>query len=201
MDGAELRRAEAARGLSLAALNCLALPVFAVSPQGRLLLANSAGEQRLLDGLPVTLSCGTLTSKDRSTQALLAAALKAAARDAGSSFSVGLGEAKWMFRVEPVAAISGAVLVFTWLGTRPPVQTWLLREMLNLSVSEAEVARMIADGWSAKEIAYARQVSLNTVRSQVRAILQKAGVRRQVDLVKMLAAMPVGAADTDTRAN
>jgi len=50
----------------------------------------------------------------------------------------------------------------------------------ELTPREAEVLRMICDGMSAAEIADESYVSLATVRSQIRAILMKLGVRSQL---------------------
>lgn len=50
----------------------------------------------------------------------------------------------------------------------------------QLTPREAEVLRMICDGLSAAEIADESYVSLATVRSQIRSILMKLGVRSQL---------------------
>ncbi len=50
----------------------------------------------------------------------------------------------------------------------------------ELTPREAEVLRMICDGMSAAEIADESYVSLATVRSQIRSILMKLGVRSQL---------------------
>lgn len=50
----------------------------------------------------------------------------------------------------------------------------------ELTPREAEVLRMICDGLSATEIADESYVSLATVRSQIRSILMKLGVRSQL---------------------
>ena len=62
--------------------------------------------------------------------------------------------------------------------------------MLEFSNAEADVAYMIADGRSATEIAHARGVSINTVRTQIKEVFLKAGVRRQADLARLLFSMP-----------
>ena len=49
---------------------------------------------------------------------------------------------------------------------------------------------MLADGLSPKEIAFERDVSLHTIRTQVRGIFEKAGVRRQADLTRLLLSVP-----------
>ena len=62
--------------------------------------------------------------------------------------------------------------------------------MLEFSDAEADVAYMIADGRTTTEIAEARGVSINTIRTQMKEVFRKAGVRRQADLARLLFSMP-----------
>ena len=57
--------------------------------------------------------------------------------------------------------------------------------MAQLTRREAEVLTMLVDGLSVDRIAAASFVSVATVRSQVRAILHKLGVRSQLEAVAM----------------
>lgn len=52
----------------------------------------------------------------------------------------------------------------------------------GLSRGEAEVASMIADGLLAREISEGRNVGIHTVRTQIKAAMNKMGVRRQTEL-------------------
>ena len=58
----------------------------------------------------------------------------------------------------------------------------------RLSHREALVLAALVDGLSAEEIAEAHFVALNTVRSQIRAVLQKLGVRSQLAAVALASA-------------
>jgi two-component system nitrate/nitrite response regulator NarL len=53
----------------------------------------------------------------------------------------------------------------------------------RLTIREREVLASLVDGLSADEIAETHYVSLTTVRSQIRAVLQKLGVRSQLAAV------------------
>jgi DNA-binding NarL/FixJ family response regulator len=53
----------------------------------------------------------------------------------------------------------------------------------QLTMREREVLRALVDGLSAEEIAAEQYVALTTVRSQIRAVLQKLGVRSQLAAV------------------
>jgi DNA-binding CsgD family transcriptional regulator len=61
-----------------------------------------------------------------------------------------------------------------------------LPPQLGLSPAEAEIARALADGETLRDIAERRKVSIETVRTQLRAVYGKLGVHRQVELVKRL---------------
>lgn len=61
-----------------------------------------------------------------------------------------------------------------------------LNGLFNFTTAEAEVALMLAEGLALREIAERRQSSIYTVRFQVNSAKSKAGVRRQLDLVRVL---------------
>jgi len=49
----------------------------------------------------------------------------------------------------------------------------LLSELFGLSAAEAAVANSLLGGRTAEDVAHARNVSLDTVRSQIRTVLRK----------------------------
>ena len=69
-------------------------------------------------------------------------------------------------------------------------KTHALRRLFGMSEAEADIAVRIAAGESAPYIALEREVSINTVRTQVRYALQKSGADRITDLVRMVATIP-----------
>jgi len=52
--------------------------------------------------------------------------------------------------------------------------------------AEAAIAARLVRGESPRDIAKARQTSEQTVRTQIKLVLQKAGCRRQIDLMRLL---------------
>ncbi|WP_439136127.1 helix-turn-helix transcriptional regulator, partial [Pseudomaricurvus sp.] len=61
-----------------------------------------------------------------------------------------------------------------------------LMEVYQLTIAEARVAIMVANGMALKDIAEHNQVSVLTVRTQLRHVFEKMGVNRQQDIVKIL---------------
>jgi DNA-binding CsgD family transcriptional regulator len=79
-----------------------------------------------------------------------------------------------------------AVLAFTPV-TRPqapPVE--LVQSLFDLTPTEARVARSIAAGKTVEVIAAEGGVSINTVRTHVRGVLEKTGCERQAEVVALL---------------
>lgn len=81
-------------------------------------------------------------------------------------------------------AFNPRVLVVARGSSRSPGETAaLLRHAYGLSASEADIAVRLAAGADVAEIAVARGVTVSTIRSQIKSVLAKAGVRRQLELV------------------
>jgi DNA-binding CsgD family transcriptional regulator len=58
--------------------------------------------------------------------------------------------------------------------------------LFDLTPAEARVARSLAAGDTVDGIAAAAAVSSNTVRTQVRGILEKTGLHRQAQVISLL---------------
>jgi DNA-binding CsgD family transcriptional regulator len=69
----------------------------------------------------------------------------------------------------------------------PPVE--LVQSLFDLTPAEAHVARSLAAGKTVKDIASDGGLSLNTIRTHVRGVLEKTGCNRQVDVVSLLTAI------------
>lgn len=89
------------------------------------------------------------------------------------------------------AGSAGAlILTPATLPHAPPAE--LLQSLFDLTPAEARVARALAGGDSIEAIASGARVSVNTVRTQVQALLAKTGRRRQAEMVALLAGLQVG---------
>lgn len=61
-----------------------------------------------------------------------------------------------------------------------------LADAFGLTATEARMALFLADGGTLGAYATAHKVSLNTARTHLRGVFQKAGVNRQADLVRLV---------------
>jgi DNA-binding CsgD family transcriptional regulator len=66
----------------------------------------------------------------------------------------------------------------------------LLERLYELTPTEAALAIDLASGRTLAQAAKAREVSVNTVRTHLRAVFQKTGTRRQSELVRLLLTGP-----------
>lgn len=194
----KLERARAA-GDALAALGLAAL-VF--EGGGKVLAANDLAQSR--SDLVRWRAFDRVNLMDRQADALLHEALaRIGLADNGGvrSFPVrsGMSEELFVGHVVPVRisaqdifAGSAAICMFMPVSAPavPPLE--LMRSLFDLTPAEARVARGLAAGKVVEEIAGENGVSPNTVRVQVRALLEKTGLQRQTDVVALLTGlMPV----------
>lgn len=70
----------------------------------------------------------------------------------------------------------------------PPAR--VLRDLYGLTRAEADIVGQLGAGGSPEEVAAAREVSISTLRSQVRTILAKTGAAGLTDLARIVAALP-----------
>jgi DNA-binding CsgD family transcriptional regulator len=78
------------------------------------------------------------------------------------------------------------MLVLTPVRLPKAPQIELIQSLFDMSPAEARVARRLAAGHTVDEIAVLDKVSRNTVRTQVRGVLDKTGCRRQTEVVALL---------------
>jgi DNA-binding CsgD family transcriptional regulator len=66
----------------------------------------------------------------------------------------------------------------------------LIRGLFDLTASEARVARGITRGLTIDEIATQYGVDRETIRTQIKAVFDKTGTRRQAEVASLLAGLP-----------
>jgi DNA-binding CsgD family transcriptional regulator len=86
----------------------------------------------------------------------------------------------------------GLLIAVPLIAKEPPAAA-VLQSLFNLTPAEARVARAAAQRQTIAAVAKAFGLSPETVRSQLRAALAKAGLARKGDLAAMLAGLPMSA--------
>lgn len=192
-----LARAEAA-SQTLAALG---MPAMLLAESGKVLAANSLIEN--LDNHVHWRAGGRVTLADKSADDLLADALaRIAVNDNGGVRSFPVRDAVTdtlmvghlvpiKFSARDIFAASSAVFVLmpVTAPSAPPVE--LVMSLFDLTPAEARVARGLAAGKTVDDLAGDNGVSSNTVRVQVRGVLEKTGCQRQTDVVALLGGISV----------
>ena len=73
-----------------------------------------------------------------------------------------------------------------------PLEVDQLIDIYGLTQAESKVAISIANGVNPDQIASINNVAISTIRSQLKAVFQKVGVKSQIELVKVLLTGPFG---------
>ena len=185
-------------GWSLAMLDQMAAGLFLLDGDGRVLHANKPGRAMLdkRDGL--LLGHGRLAAVERAAADRLEAILRActAGRRRAGEMRVPRAHGHWLLSACPLS--DGASLfdgvgqcrAWAWVSDpdadRPDLER-RLQVIFGLTPAEQRVAAAMLTGLTTAEIAERHGVSLATVRSQVQSIFGRLGVRRQSDIVRLVA--------------
>ena len=191
-------------GLYEAALNSVAMALLIVDSRRNVLYRNEAAEQWFAGQPGLAILRGRLVAHafevDTTLQRLVTAATSTVDASAkGMSLSLAHpGALDWQIFFVPLRepdadAGSSAQYVMMIVGdpnrnVGPTVAQ--LRQMFSLTVAEVRLAIAVCNGMSVHAFALHARVSVNTTRSQLRAILQKTGTHRQADLVRLLLSAP-----------
>ena len=182
-------------------LAALGLPALVLDEQGKVLAANPLIEA--MTSYVHWRAQDRVSLKDRAADQLLRDAIATIDLSGGAgvrSFPVRDTGAKTMMvaHVVPIRLSTrdifvrcAAALVLTpvILPQAPPVE--LVQSLFDLTPAEARVARSLVAGDTVQEIASVGSVSLNTIRTQLRGVLEKTGCRRQAEVVALLGGIAV----------
>lgn len=190
-----------ALGLASDLLDALSAALFICDPQGRVLSLSPAAETIVLSGGPLRVTRGVLAAAREAETALLRAAVAQAAascrsiRPPSRPVVVRDGDGQRPVLVEICAAPgeyalrngSAALVIVRNPGPDEARLAEAARALFRLTPAEAHVAAKLAAGLGPQAIAEAAGVAVGTVRTHVRRIFEKSGVRTQVELVALLA--------------
>jgi len=177
----------AGASLCNALLDELALAMLAVTRDGNLLYANAVALKELAAGTAIRIRCGAVRAADSASERRLRIAMDevlAAPRGrctADIARPEGGGVSLHLVRLD-CSAPPAIGMIF-----RVPhsVHGDGLRQRWGLTATEFAVLLELADGQEPSEVAARQGVALSTVRTHLHNLLQKAGVRRQADLVRL----------------
>lgn len=193
-------REQAARGALL--LDGVENGVLALDRCGQILHANRIAEALLREGPELRLRGGKLFTLHAAGTAPLADVMKACLADRQPrSWRIGrltLTLVALASRGPFADALDGArlmLLIGAETRLRRPTSSQLMQAW-GLTAAEARVAQAVAAGATPAEQAAAQGLSLNTVKTHLKAVFAKTGCRRQSDLVRLLAALPPARAGT-----
>lgn len=197
---ARLRREETEAQVMIDTLDRLTLCTFILDGAGRILRTNSAAKALIGSkrGLRVAGDRLTLAGSAGNTQLQQLTGKAIGAHRSGGSFAEGLRvdadsdghlgilvrsiEARPHYGNEAGPA---AIVYVSGLDTHQPLER-LVAQIFDLTPSEAQLAALLASGLSLSEAAEKLGFTENTVRSYCKTILNKTGVGRQADLVRLI---------------
>ncbi|MHA6691736.1 helix-turn-helix transcriptional regulator [Devosia sp. A449] len=185
---------------ALAALEYLDRGALLVGVGGAIRAANAIAETILAPGDGLVLKDGQLTCSSASETATLERLIGQCARgmmtaaEGMMQVSRAAGQAPLQVQCLPFPAGNWwpgfspqlAVIFITDPDARMAQVTQRLRQRYGLTPAEANLAWEIMRGGGRKRAAETRGISVATARSQLTAIFDKTGVRRQAELVRLL---------------
>lgn len=181
-------------------LNNLNVAMLVVTGSLRIMSINSQGRRLLYDEETFMDQDGSLVLKGQESQTKLESAVKAITDGyqddfptAVQGFTVtGSGGIQYSLVLKPtpqpkdVSHVAASLtLMISSAEHRAQMDENILKEVYGFTDAEVGLAILLAKGLSASEAAAALSVSINTVRSHLRALLGKTGVGRQSDLLWM----------------
>ncbi len=129
---------------------------------------------------------------DKKADALLQQALESVVN--GMTFPVVVDDERFMVHLIPVKGAANDIfgmmdtlLVAIPIAVRGNANPRALQGLFDLTPAEARIANGLLDGKTLGQIAVDRNISVQTVRTQLKSVLSKTRTSRQVDLVRLLA--------------
>jgi DNA-binding CsgD family transcriptional regulator len=190
----EIAQVELAARRANSALDQLDFGIAVVDVGARLCLANAFARAAFARGVPLSLIHSRVFA--RTDENLIAEKIHGAIAGRPSTFRLRNREG-WIISAIPLPATSplapstaaSAMLVFRHSQRLVSPAAQDVMSIFGLTRAEAEIAVGIGAGKSLRALAASRNVKTSTVRWQLLAVLRKLEVRRQADVVRVLAAI------------
>ena len=196
-----LVRAQAGDTTVTALLETPRIGVVHLDRRGRILAVNDRARRLLRHGEGVSDAEGVLQARAPDDQARLARLVAEALPTSSAvpvSGSMLLGRAAGVpplvVHVKPVGIPSpdygarpvAALVLIVESGRHPRLDPALVARTLRLTPAESQVAALLADGKTVRDIALATGRRESTIRSHVKHMFAKHGLSRQADLVRLV---------------
>ncbi len=191
------------REMVVDAMDGLAIGVVFVDGNGRVLMMNRAARQMTAERDGLSSEHGELVGAGSESTIEIRGLLATAAR--GSVEATGTlpvrrpsGKRPYVLLASPIhtarilGSASRVIVLITDTDRQVPDAGDTLRAIYALSKSEAALAIALCEGATLKEIAFARNVSINTVHTQLGSLQRKVGANRQTEIVSVLLRGPLG---------
>lgn len=201
----KLDAATADRSMLLDCIDRLAAGIVFVDARGRVLLMNRAASEIVAQADGLLIEDGELIGASAESTRLLRNAIATVIRQTDGTQLTGQlnvprrsGQRPYALLATPLPAppselVPARALIVVTDPSReihPPADA--LKSFYSLSPSESALAVALCQGLTVKEIAYARDVSVNTVHSQLVSVQRKVGAARQAEIVSLLLRGPLG---------
>jgi DNA-binding CsgD family transcriptional regulator len=187
----------------VSALNALSAGIALLDPRGLVLFANAAAT-RMLKQHGLFKACPALQIAPSSfeSNAALRRAIVGTASGDSTALHMRDREGKTVISavVLPLRASAdwdrrwqapNVLLAINELVRSRAIPEHWLSQMFGLTRAEASVANWLVSGRTIDEYAQHRGVSLETARSQLKAVLSKTGISKQAQLVAALSRLPI----------
>ncbi len=198
----DLKVAEAARFSEL--LDGLSAAILFVDAKGRIVHANSCGHEMLAEGQVLSRQQDYLSSTDPNAARALREAIACVEN---GDFGVGnspvalspplQADGRWLAHVLPLtsglrqrvgAAYSAAAVLFVQRAALDtPSAMEAVAKLYRLTPTEVRVLRAVVELGGVSPVAGTLGISEATVKSHLQHLFEKTGIRRQMDLVKLVA--------------
>jgi len=192
--------AQTAMATAVAALDHLDYGILVLDDGGRIRLVNEFARNAMARGEGLRVTQGRLIAGTGVVQRALDAALSSATKSVGAAQALRIPRGQnrcwfvWCMPLAPENPLAandqpGILIIIRDPLARSTISDHDLMILYQLTQSEAEVARALAEGMTLNVIAEKRGVKFSTVHTQLKRILQKTGLHRQSDLVRTIVAL------------
>lgn len=158
-----------------------------IDPHGIFLWRSRAAMALLAADGPLVDRGGKIAGADRRAQQFLSERLVEAlgGEDVCQFIDSALGR-RYLLRMRAVTEMGALAVVITFKDFDTPAHLPCLERLFGLSVMEARILQDIIEGNSAERIAKAKGVSILTVRTHIKHIHGKMGVRSKEEILAMI---------------